>query len=337
MSQIGKGKDETIIEPLQPIIDAHHHLFDRPPLTYLLKDYLKDARSGHNIIASVYVETQAFISHSEPEVMRPVGEVEFANGVAAMSDSGVYGKIKVADGIVGYADLRFGEKIAPLIDTCLERAGTRFKGVRQNIIDDKSPLPFKFVTNRPPHDLVNHPDFTKGLAEVEKRHLTFDIGAFHHQLPQIAKLADAFPDLVIVLNNMGHVMALGLDEKEKKEALQTWRNNLRELAKRQNVVCKIGGLGLPFFGFNLHERKDVVTSKELVTLWRPYIETAIEAFSVERSMMESDYPMDGRSCGYVPLWNALKLCVSGASKEEKDNLFYKVAARTYRINIEGLV
>ncbi|WP_297327763.1 amidohydrolase family protein [uncultured Bartonella sp.] len=337
MNKIGEGRDEAIVEPEQPIIDAHHHLFDRPPLTYLLKDYLQDAQSGHNIVASIYVETLAFKRNFGPDVMRPLGEVEFANGMAAMAASGVYGKTKVAAGIVGFADLRFGSQIASLLDACLEHAPERFKGVREIVIDDPSPLPFQFVTNRPPHGLLDHPNFKAGLREVEKRGLTFDIGAFHHQLPQIAKLADAFPDLVFVLNNMGHVMALGLDETEKQEAFKKWRHNLFDLAKRPNVVCKIGGLGLPFFGFNLHTRKDVIKSQELETLWRPFVETAIEAFGVNRSMMASDYPMDGRSCGFVPLWNALKMCVSRATKEEKNQLFYEVAARTYSIDLARVV
>jgi predicted TIM-barrel fold metal-dependent hydrolase len=54
-------------------------------------------------------------------------------------------------------------------------------------------------------------------------------------------------DTTIVLNHMGHVMALAMDDRGRAEAFQAWRLALREIARRSNVVCKIGGLGLPFW------------------------------------------------------------------------------------------
>ena len=65
--QLLAGRDETIIEPEIPIIDAHHHLFVRPGLRYMIDDYLADARAGHRIVASVYVETLAFARPDGPE------------------------------------------------------------------------------------------------------------------------------------------------------------------------------------------------------------------------------------------------------------------------------
>jgi L-fuconolactonase len=78
-----EGRSETVIDPELPVIDAHHHLFDRPTLRYMLDDYLADVDAGHNITASVYVETQAFARTHGPDILRPIGEIEFANGVAA--------------------------------------------------------------------------------------------------------------------------------------------------------------------------------------------------------------------------------------------------------------
>src|ERR1700761_4206111 len=103
-----EGRDEEIIDPDIPIIDAHHHLFDRPGQRYLLDEYLDDARAGHNIVATVYAEIQAFARPDGAEVLRPLGEVEFANGVGAMCASGIYGDCRVAAAIVGHADLRYG-------------------------------------------------------------------------------------------------------------------------------------------------------------------------------------------------------------------------------------
>jgi predicted TIM-barrel fold metal-dependent hydrolase len=105
------------------------------------------------------------------------------------------------------------------------------------------------------------------------------------------------------------------------------------LAKRQNVICKIGGLGLPFWGGEFEKRADPLGHLERADAWRPCVETGIELFGPDCSMMESNFPPDGRTCGFVPLWNALKHIVSGVSAEEKAELFHRTAARVHRISL----
>jgi len=176
--QILVGRDEPIIDPDIPIIDAHHHLFVRPALRYMLDDYLADARAGHRIVASVYVETMAFARPSGPELLRPLGEIEFANGVGAICASGNYGDCRVCAAIVGHADLRLGDRVAELLDRALEIAPDRFRGVRQVAIDDPSDAPFRFVPVRPPRGLMKHPGFRPGFHQLVKRGLTFDAALF---------------------------------------------------------------------------------------------------------------------------------------------------------------
>jgi predicted TIM-barrel fold metal-dependent hydrolase len=89
-----EGRDEAILDPEIAIIDSHHHLFDRPNLRYLLEDFLEDTNAGHRIVASVYIETQAMVRADGPAALRPLGEVEFANGQAAMSASDRYGPLR---------------------------------------------------------------------------------------------------------------------------------------------------------------------------------------------------------------------------------------------------
>ena len=330
------GRDEPVIDPDLPIIDAHHHLFDRPALRYLLDDYLADARAGHKIVASAYVETQAFERVDGPEVLRPLGEIEFANGVAAMSASGRYGAPRVCAAIVGYADLRNGDAIAALLDRAIEAAPERFRGVRQVTIEHPSEEPFRYMTHPPPSGIMKSPGFRPALRQLSARGLSFDTAVFHHQLPEIADLADAFPDTQIVLNHMGMVMAMSLDPTARTEVFHSWRLDLRELARRPNVTCKVGGLGMPFWGFGFELRPDPIGYAELAAAWQPYVETAIAAFGVERCMMESNFPPDGRSCGFVPLWNALKHIVRGYTPSEKAALFHDTAARVYRIELPEL-
>src|SRR6185437_14637026 len=77
---------EEIIEPDLPIVDPHHHLVDRRETgRYLLPDLLADIGSGHNVIATVYLEWLSMYRSTGPVELRPVGEIEFANGVAATS------------------------------------------------------------------------------------------------------------------------------------------------------------------------------------------------------------------------------------------------------------
>lgn len=104
-----------------------------------------------------------------------------------------------------------------------------------------------------------------------------------------------------------------------------------ELASHRNVVCKLGGLGMAVFGFDAHVQDPPPTSERLAELWRPFIETCIEAFGVDRCMFESNFPVDKQSCDYTACWNAFKRITSGASAVEKSSLFHDTAARVYSL------
>ena len=331
--QLFAGRDEAIIDPDLPIIDAHHHLVDRPGVRYLLDDYLADTRAGHRIVASVYVETLAFARKDGPEVLRPLGEIEFANGMGAMCASGDYGDCRACAAIVGHADLRQGERIAELLDRAMACAPERLRGVRQVAVESTSEAPYRFIQNRPPQGLMKSPCFRPAFAQIAKRGLSFDAAVFHQQLPDVIELADAFPNATIVLNHCGHAMVMDLDEHGQAQVFREYRGLMAEAARRPNIHCKVGGLGMPFWGFGFEQRRDPIGYQELATAWRPYVETTIEAFGAERCMMESNYPPDSRSAGFVPLWNALKHIVRSASAEEKAALFHGTAKRIYRIHM----
>ena len=328
-----EGRDEGVIDPDMPIIDSHHHLFDRPALRYMLDDYLADVGAGHQIVASTYIETQAFARPDGPAILRPVGEIEFANGIGAMSASGVYGACRVCAAIVGYADLRLGDEVAKLLDRALQLAPDRFRGVRQITIEDPSEASYRFMTQPPPRGIMKSAGFGPAFRHLAPRGLSFDAAVFHHQIPEIAELADAFPETTIVLNHMGLAMAMDLDAEGRAEVFQSWRSALHDVARRPNVVCKLGGLGMPFWGFGFETRLDPIGYVELAAAWKPYLEVSIEAFGANRCMMESNFPPDGRSCGFVPLWNALKHIVRNYSQDEKAAMFHGTAANVYRIDL----
>src|SRR3954467_8228873 len=119
---------EEILDPELPIVDPHHHLVDRANTgRYLLPELLDDTGTGHNIVATVYLEWLSMYRQDGPVEMRPVGEVEFANGVAAMAASGVYGKTRVCAGIVGHADLTLGSNVAKVLEATIAAGGGRFR------------------------------------------------------------------------------------------------------------------------------------------------------------------------------------------------------------------
>lgn len=329
-----EGRDETILEPDLEILDAHIHLFDLPGNRYMFEDYVADAQSGHNIVGSIYCETQSFLRQEGPELLRPLGEIEFANGVAAMSASGRYGKCKVAHGIIGHANLTFGSSVGELLDQARAIAPERFRGIRHVTIEYPDDRPFQYVmTYRPPAGLLEHPNFRLGLRELERRELVFDTAIFDPSLPRIAELADVLPNLVFVLNHMGTAVGVGMTAQERGDVFRRWRTALADVAQRPNVHCKVGGLGMPHWGFGFELRRDSIGSAELAQAWRPYVETAIETFGPQRCMMESNFPPDGRSCGMVPLWNAYKLITAGASSDEKAWLYKRSAEQVYNLEI----
>jgi len=333
-NKLREGRDEEILEPEIEIIDAQHHLFDRPHLRYMLQEYLDDANAGHKIVGSVYVETQSMARKDGPDELRPLGEVEFANGVAAIMRSGAYGPCRVAAAIVGFADMTTGDRVATTLDACMAAAPQRFRGVRHIAISHPDEAILRFLTHRPPPDLLKSPGFRSAFRHVSKLGLSFDATVLHHQLPEVAQLAADFPDTAIVLDHAGLATVVPGDAKSRSEVFQEWRNNLQALARHENVSCKIGALGTSYWGFGFTERSAPIGYRELAQAWKPYVETAIELFGVHRSMMESNYPNDGRSCGFVPLWNALKYIVKDATRDEKAALFRGTAERVYRMDLQ---
>lgn len=207
-------------------------------------------------------------------------------------------------------------------------------GVRQIALAHPNEATLRFLTHRPPADLLKSDGFHAAFRHLGPRGLSFDASVLHHQLPELAQLAADFPNTTIVLSHTGLATAMHASPEGRTEVFQSWRRNMQELARRPNVFCKVGGLGTAYWGFGFNERTDTIGYQELAAAWKPYVESAIEAFGANRCMMESDYPNDGRSCGFVPLWNAMKHIVKGYSDEEKASLFCGTAEKAYRVDLQ---
>jgi predicted TIM-barrel fold metal-dependent hydrolase len=322
---------EEILEPDLPIVDPHHHLVDRANTgRYLLPDLLADTGGGHNITATVYLEWLSMYRAGGPEAMRPVGEVEFANGVAAMAASGLYGKTKVCAAIVGHADLMLGAPVEAVLEAMIEAGGGRFRGIRYITASHPDEAARGSSVNRPAGLLMNE-RVREGFARLHPLGLSFDAWMYFTQLPELVDLARAYPDTPIVLNHVGGPIGIGPYAGKREEVFAEWRRHIEEVARCPNVHVKLGGLGMRLFGFDVHQGEMPPSSERLAALWRPYIETCIAAFGPSRAMFESNFPVDKGSGGYAVFWNAFKRIVAGCSADEKAALFAGTASRFYRL------
>jgi len=322
---------EEIIEPELPIVDPHHHLVDRPETgRYLLPDLLADIGSGHNVTATVYLEWLSMYRAQGPVERRPIGEIEFANGVAAMAASGTYGTTKVCAGIVGYADLARGASVETVLEAMIAAGGGRFRGIRFITASHSDQAAWGSPIIRPA-GLLMDPRVREGFARLAPLGLSFDAWMYHTQLGDLVDLARVFPETPIVLDHVGGAIGLGPYAGKRDEVFAEWNGKIRELAACPNVHIKLGGLGMRMFGFTHHMGELPPSSEELAAAWRPYIETCIAAFGPERAMFESNFPVDKGSCGYAALWNAFKRIAAGYSAAEKTALFAGTASKFYRL------
>lgn len=322
---------EDALDPALPICDPHHHLWDLPGYRYLLDEILSDTGSGHNVRSTVFVECASMYRADGPDAMKPVGEVEFVNGIAAQSASGGFGETRVAAGIVGFADLTLGAAVADVLEAQMRRAPDRYRGIRHSAAFDPSDA-IRNGHTKPSPGLLGEPAFREGFARLADFGMSFDAWLFHPQIPDLIALARAFPDTAIVLDHVGGVLGIGPYEGRGDDVFAAWSAAITELASCENVSVKLGGLGMKMVGKAWHKRPKPPTSIELAEAWEPYLTHCIEAFGSSRAMFESNFPVDKASCGYGVLWNAFKRVTADFSADEKAALFHDTATRVYRVN-----
>ncbi len=323
---------EPAIEPEIPLCDPHHHFWDRrlqsvPYQRYLLDELMADLDSGHNVRSTVFVEARSMYRASGPAEMQPVGEVEFVQGLAAASASGVYGESRAAAAIVGHADLKLGDRVAPVLEVLQAASPNRFKGIRHNVTWSPDPL----IEDRETQGIMSSETFRTGARALAQMGLSLDVMLSFPQLHELAEFARAVPEVSIILNHVGGVSRTGIYAGKDDEVIPTWREGIRAVAECPNVVCKLGGLGMPRWGFGWHARSVPIGSEELAEAMAPWMNYCIEQFGPERCMFESNFPPDKVSFSYNVMYNGFKRFSRGYSPSERANLFHDAAVRAYRI------
>lgn len=333
-------QEETPLEPGLPIIDPHLHQWHVLPAedsllapNRFLFDEMQEmiAASGHNVTHTVFVECHAMLRADGPEELRPVGETEFAGGIAAMCASGNYGELRACHRIVGTANLLLGAAVRPVIEAHAAAGGERFAGIRMSTAWSGEGM-FGFPPDPSLEGLMTRSEYHEGARVLCDMGYSLDVWCLHTQLEEVMALADALPELAIVLDHIGTPESQGKWQSREAEAREQWAGSILELARRPNVAVKLGGLGMnmsnPIGAVSRNASSEVLAEE-----WRPYIETCIEAFGPERCMFESNFPPDRDSGSYGATWNAFKIIAKDCSADAKDALFRGTAARIYRIDL----
>jgi predicted TIM-barrel fold metal-dependent hydrolase len=324
--------EEPTLEPELPICDPHHHFWDRRPERlpyprYLLHELLADINRGHNVRSTVFIETRTMYRPNGPVELRPVGEVEFVQGLAAASASGVYGPTRAAAAIIGHANLNLGERVKPVLEALQAASPNRFRGIRHTVTWDPHPE----VAGREQEGVLATAEFRAGARVLAGMGLSLDTGLVFHQLPELADFAKAIPELTIILNHMGGLQRTGPYANRDDEVLPAWRSGIAAVAACPNVYLKLGGIGMPRFGFDWHTRDQPIGSEELATAMAPFMTDVIEQFGPDRCMFESNFPPDKVSFSHHILFNGFKRYSKEYSAAERAALFHDTAVRAYRI------
>jgi predicted TIM-barrel fold metal-dependent hydrolase len=327
---------EQAIDPDIPLVDPHHHLW-RWPFPYERQALLDDLQSGHNVVATVHTEAHGHYRTEGPPHLKPVGETEYLVGTAeANTRDG--GRIRICAGIIGGGDLTADSgKVEELLDAHILAGKGRFSGIRANVFvafDERDgalrPAPGW-------EELVDSNAFREGRACLARRNLALDLVILHTQLQKVARLAQDFPSMPVVVNHLAILFTT--DSSTTADLQAAWRQGIDRLAPHSNIYLKLGGCANPMLSAAmplmkaLKSRPTPPTSEELAAVYRPQVSYAIDKLGPNRCMFESNFPVDKSFTSYVVLWNAFKRLAAPYSADERLALLGGSAARAYRLNL----
>jgi predicted TIM-barrel fold metal-dependent hydrolase len=296
-----------------------------------LDDFGQDLFSGHNILATVFVQCGYGYRTVGPEVLKPVGEVETMDRYAREFATLYGSRCRPCVAIVGFADLSLGDAVQETLEAQIQAAPSRFRGIRQIVNWDPSPE-VRYPGYLIPEALLLDPKFQEGFACLAKFNLSFDAWLFHPQLPELIALAKRFPETTIIVDHFGGPTGVGPYSGRRQEITTQWKKDVAALANHPNVLMKLGGINMEHAGFHWHERERPPTSDEIVSATGDYFLHAIDCFGPNRCLFESNFPVDKVSCSYRILWNAFKKLSMRYTPSERSALFYETARRAYRID-----
>jgi predicted TIM-barrel fold metal-dependent hydrolase len=319
---------EPPVDPERRIVDPHHHLWQQGGWKYRIADYARDAATGHNITSTVFIECQGSYRQSGPDELRPVGETEF---VAAEARQAADRDPHVA-ALVAHADLALGDGVEAVLAAHETAGDGLFRGIRHMTTWSADPNPHAHTGADADPALLSRYDFRRALARLGDMGYSFDAFVFHSQLPELADATRAVEGTTFILDHLGAPMLGTASNHDRVEIRAQWRAGMRDVAKCENVVVKLGALGMDgMFGTGWSSRERPPDSDEVAAWWGDDIRFCIDTFGPGRCMFESNYPIDRESLGYGVIWNAFQKIAGAYTNAEQDQLFAATAERVYRL------
>lgn len=271
-------------------IDAHHHLWRYvPPGPAWMGEGMETLRHDFLLDALKTVTSEAGVTGTiVVETQRTVTETEWLSRIAASNN--------LILGVVGWAPLTTSSA--------------------RSEIEKAAALPKMMAIRHPIHDepddqFVLREDFNRGISVLKSFNLRYDILIFETHLPQTIQFVDRHPNQIFILDHLAK-------PRIREGVLDSWRDNIRQLALRPNVYCKISGMvtEADWRGWSHREL-------------RPYFDTVLEAFTPERLMFGSDWPVVTLACSY-PIWfDTVRVATAQLSRDERDWIFAKTAIAAY--------
>lgn len=271
-------------------IDAHHHLWrykaaDFPwmgeGMEVLRRDYLTNdlEEVAHGAGVSGTIAVQA---------RQSIEETEWLSDLASRSP--------LIQGVVGWAPL-VDANIAPQ----LERFATlpKIKGMRHILHDEADPL------------YMLREDFQRGLSLLKNYGLRYDLLIFESHLPQAIALVDRHPEQIFIVDHIAK-------PRIRERRLSPWRENLKELSRRENVYCKLSGV-VTEAEWNCWTEEDL----------KPYFEIVLEAFTAQRTMFGSDWPVLTLAATYERWIATVRNFIAKMSQSEQGRILAGTAVEAY--------
>jgi len=310
-----------------PVVDGHFHLWDFSDPPYFGDSYRRDALAA-GIASSVYVECSMAYRDDGPEREKVIGEVEFACEQARIHTTPDF---RVAEAIVGAADIRLGADIAPVLEQMIAASEGRLRGIRVRAATNDDPA-VSYGASAPPPELLGQPASRKALSVLKGLGLSLDVYLFHTQLDDIIRLAQAIPDLPIVLNHTGTPIGAGTYAKRGDEVLTLWRKGIKALAPFENVSVKIGGFAISRVNLVVRgDRADPPRSLELAEIFEPWMDHCLNSLGPERCLYGSNFPVEKTAMSLTSQVNAMKRLTGKLTPDEAAAVMGGTARRVYKL------
>jgi L-fuconolactonase len=276
-------------------IDAHHHLWRYQTADYGWIDHNMGVLKRDFLPADLERELRSTGIDGAVAVQarQTLGETSWLLDLASNST--------FIRGVVGWAPIASENFPAELERLCTQE---RLKGLRHVIQDE------------PDDNFILGEKFNTGISRLKDTSLVYDILIFEKHLPATIEFVDRHPHQVFVLDHVAK-------PKIRDRVMDPWRAHIAELARRENVYCKISGM--------VTEANWLSWSKE--DLW-PYLEVVLESFRPERLMAGSDWPVCLLAASYGNWFKTLNELLGKLSATERDQVFGMTAGKVYRLRNE---